>query len=148
MSLQPADGLVQQVIRVAIAENAPGHAHFVPVDPEFLRAIGEGERDFGEAERLAGIGAAENNVGHFAAAQRFGGLLAQHPADGIEHVGFAATVRADDGGDAFVKFESGFIGKRLEAEKFERFEMHARAASCVALRITSKPGAGKQIIRR
>ena len=56
--------------------------------------------------------------------KRFGGLFAEHPAHGVEHVGFSAAVRADDGGHAFVKIEDGFIGERLEAEEFERLKMH------------------------
>jgi len=37
-------------------------------------------------------------------------------ADGVKDVGFSTTVRPDDSGDAFVKIEDRFIGKRFEAE--------------------------------
>ena len=53
-----------------------GYPHVVPIDSELLRALGEVQRNFGKTERLARIGAVENDVGHFAAAQRFGGLFA------------------------------------------------------------------------
>ncbi len=69
---------------------------------------------------LASVGAVENNIGHFAATKRFGGLLAEHPSDRVEQIGFAATVRTDDRGDAFVEIENGFIGERFEAEQLER----------------------------
>ena len=92
--------------------------------PSSLRAIGEGQRNLGEADRLARVGAAENDVRHFAAAQRLGRLLAEHPADGVEDVGFAATVRPDDGGHALVEIEDGFVGERFEPEEFERLKMH------------------------
>ena len=42
----------------------------------------------------ARVGAGEDDVGHFPTAQRLGRLLAEHPADRVEHVGFAAAVRA------------------------------------------------------
>ena len=42
----------------------------------------------------------------------------------IEHVRFAAAVRADDGRNAFVELEEGFICERLKAKEFERLEMH------------------------
>jgi hypothetical protein len=43
-------------------------------------------------------------------------LLAECPAYGVEHIGFPATVGADYRGDALMKVEDGFIGKRFEAE--------------------------------
>ena len=131
---QPADRLVEEILGVAVAKDAPGDAHLVPVDAELLLAVGEGQRDFGKADRLARIRAAENDVGHFAAAQRFGRLLAEHPADGIEDVGFAAAVRPDDGGDAFVEIEDRFVGERLEADELKRLEMHAGKAAVAAER--------------
>ena len=117
---QTAGCFVEQIFRIAVAIDAACHAHIVPIDIQLRRAIGKGERDLSEAEWFARIGAVKNDVGHFAAAQRFGRLLAEYPANGIEQVGFAAAIRADDGSDAFVKIENGFIGKRFEAEKLER----------------------------
>ena len=49
------------------------------------------------------------------------------PADGVEHIGFPATIRANDGRDAFVEFENSFIREGFEADKFERLKMHVRA---------------------
>ncbi len=58
----------------------------MPIDPEDGRAVGQGERNLGEAERLAGVAAIEDDVGHFGAAKGFGRLFAQDPAHGVEHV--------------------------------------------------------------
>ena len=88
----------------------------MPLDSEFFSAIGERERDLGKSYRLACIGAVEDHVRHFVATKRFGGLLAERPAYGVEHIGFSATVRADYRGDALMKIEDSFIGKRFEAE--------------------------------
>ena len=51
-------------------------------------------------------------------------MFAQDPAHGVEDVGFAATVRADDGRDAFVEIEHGLIGERFEPEEFKGVEVH------------------------
>ena len=99
----------------------------MPVDAELAAAIRESERDLAKPERLARFGSVKNNVGHFAAAQRLGRLLAKHPAHGIEHVRFPAAVRPDDGRDAFVEFENSFIREGFEADEFERLKMHVKA---------------------
>ena len=82
----------------------------------FLVHVAERQRHLGHAHRLAAVGAVENHVGHFAAAQRLGRLLAEHPADGIGDVGFAAAVGADDGGDAGLKIQRGFVREGLKAK--------------------------------
>ena len=72
--------------------------------------------DVGHAERLAVARAGENHVFHAGAAQALGGLLAQHPTDGIADVGLAAAVGPDDGGDPFpVEAQFGAIAKGLES---------------------------------
>ena len=121
---QPAGGAIELILRAAIAEDPAGDGDLVPVEPELLLAIGEGHRDLGHAERRAGIGAGEDDVGHLAAAQRLGGLLAEDPADGVEDVRFAAAVRADHAGHALVEIEDRLRGERLEAAELERFEVH------------------------
>src|SRR5262249_14116611 len=96
--------------------NAARHTHAMPLDSEFFSAIGECKRHLRKPDRLACIGAVEDNIGHFVAAKRFGGLFAERPAHRIEHIGFSATVRADYRADALMKIEDSFIGKRFEAE--------------------------------
>ena len=51
-------------------------------------------------KRLAPIRAVEDDIGHLAAAQRLGRLLAQDPTDGVRDIGLAAPIGADDGRDA------------------------------------------------
>ena len=63
--------------------------------------------------------AGKDDVLHFAAAQGLGRLLAEHPADAVEDVAFAAAVGPDDGGDSGVKFEGGAVRKRLESDDVE-----------------------------
>ena len=123
--------LVQKIFAVAVAENPARERHFVIGDLDarraqaFLAHAAEGERDFAHAHRFAAVRAVENHVGHFAAAQRLGRLLAQHPADGIGDVGFAAAVGADDGGDTGLKVQRGFVREGLKAENRQIFKIHA-----------------------
>ena len=84
--LEPAGRLVQQILAAAVAENAARDRDFPPVEPERLFALVKGHRDLSHPDRRAGVGAGENDVCHFTAAQGFGGLLAEHPADGVEDV--------------------------------------------------------------
>ena len=122
---QPNDGFIEQVFREPVAINTARDAHLVPVHAQLARAIAEREADFRVADRFARIGAVKNDVRHFAAAERFRRLLAKNPAHGIEDVGFAAAVRPDDRGYAFVEIENGFIDEGFKAEKLERLEVHA-----------------------
>ncbi len=123
--LEAAKRAVDPVFRAAVAEHPAGDRHFVEIHLQRFLAIGHGQRDLGHAERLAFFGAVEDDVGHFAAAQGFGGGFAEHPADGIHHVGFAAAVGSDDAGHAFGEFEHGLVRKGLEAVDFQSFEIHS-----------------------
>jgi hypothetical protein len=122
--LEPAGGFVEEVLGVAIAEDAAGDADLVPIDAELLLAIGEPQGDLSHAEGGAGIGAREDDVGHLAAAEGLRGLLAEDPAHGVEDVGFAAAIGADDGGDALVEIQHSLNGEGLETEDLERLEVH------------------------
>ena len=117
-----------RIFAFAVAIDAAGDLHFVGVDGELMPAIVEGHRDFGEAEAAPRGGAVEDDVGHLAAAQALGALLAQDPADGIDDVALARAVGPDDGGDAVAELEDGLVGKAFEADQFQPFE---HEASCL-----------------
>ena len=122
--LQAATGFVQEIFGIAITVNASRYPHLMPGDPELLRALGEIQRNFGETERLAGLGAVENDISHLAAAERFGRLFTQNPADGVADVGLPAAIGTNNGGHAFVEIKDCFVGERLKAEELERLKMH------------------------
>ncbi len=77
--------------------------------------IHERQRDFGEAHRRALGGAVEDAVRHALGPQHLVALFAQHPSDGVHHVGLAAAVGADDARDP----AAGEGDWRLLAEGFE-----------------------------
>ena len=133
---QAAGGLVEIVVRVAVAEDAAGDGDLVVLGAEVLLAVGEGDGDLGHAQRLVGVGAVEDHVRHRGAAQRRGALLAEDPADGVGDVALAAAVGADNGGDARLEDEAGFRCEAFEADDFECLEVHGAP-------ILRFPGEGK-----
>ena len=75
--------------------------------------------DAGAADFLAVAGALEDDVLDRLAAQ-FGGLgFAEHPAHGVDDVGFAAAVGADHARQLAGKKHGGGLDKGLEARKFQ-----------------------------
>src|ERR1019366_9006643 len=113
---------VDEVFAFAGAVNAPRDLHFLSFGGELLFAVVERHRDFREAEAAARGGTVENDVGHLAAAQALGGLLAEDPAHGIDDIALARPVGSDDSSDAVAELEHGLVGKALEADEFQAFE--------------------------
>ena len=62
--------------------------------------IFQSNRHFRQAHRWALDRAVKDAVRHALRAQGLVALLAQHPGDGVHHVGLAAAVRPDDAGRA------------------------------------------------
>ena len=102
-------------------------AHFGILPPRALQGlVGVVEHEFDRGARggAAGGGAVENHVLHAFAAQLFGGGFAQHPAHGVDHVGFAAAVGADNGHELAGHVDGGGVGKGFETGKFDVGEAH------------------------
>ena len=53
-----------------------------------------------------------------------GALLAQHPADGVGDIAFAASVRPDHGGNAGLKRDDCLVAEGFETDHFEGLELH------------------------
>ena len=105
---------VDVVFALAGAIIAPGDADLGRFDAQRAVLIVEHQRRLGKADRRALLRAAEDHVLHLDAPQRARALLAQHPADRVGDIGFAAAVRADDRGDVAAELQDGFVGERFE----------------------------------
>ena len=131
---QPARLAVDRVLRAAVAEHDPRDGDLGVVDRQRAVGVVDGERDLGAAERAgrrhrpAGA-AGEDDVLHLAAAQRLGALLAHHPGEGVDDVGLAGAVGADDRGDARLEVERGRRREGLEPLEGEALQVHARNSS-------------------
>ncbi|MNQ62537.1 hypothetical protein D3C85_768860 [compost metagenome] len=78
----------------------------------------------GAAMGAAVDGAVEDDVRHVLAAQVAGRALPQHPAHGVDDVGFATAVGAHHGGHVGRQFDAGRLDERLEAGEFDQFQTH------------------------
>ena len=97
------DGLaVDEILTLARTEIAAGDRDLVIGTIQVSKSFGviKGYRNLGVTHGAAAIGTAENNVLHLATAQGFGGDLTQHPTHRVGNVGFTASVRADNDGNA------------------------------------------------
>ena len=108
--------------------------------------IDQGERDLGHSGGLAVACAGEDDVLHADAAQALGGLLAQHPHDGVGDVRLAAAVGADHGGDAVSReMDLRAVAERLEAEHLDLFELEQTTPPGTAARPSQRREADLQI---
>ena len=114
--LVAAEFLVQDVLALAAAEEAPGDVGLAVV-------VGEIGPDLGHAQRLLGGAAGKDQVLVVLAAQVLDALLAQDPEQGVDQVALAAAVGADHGRDARVELDDGFFRKRFKAVQFEFFQI-------------------------
>src|SRR5262249_30781165 len=83
-----------------------------------------------------------DDVGHLAAAQALGALLAEDPAHGIDDVGLSRAVWSHNGRDAVAEVEGGLVGEALEADQFQALE-HAASSTDGAAYQHSRPGRGR-----
>ena len=122
--LETALGLINEILALARTEDAAGHGDLVVLSAQHRLAIGEGEADFGHGQRFDLVGAVEDHIGHGAAAQRLGALLAQYPANRVRHVALAAAVGPDDRHHSRFKHELRPFGEALEPDHFQCFKVH------------------------
>ncbi|CAI8422771.1 MAG: Uncharacterised protein [Rhodospirillaceae bacterium] len=77
--------------------------------------VGQHQLDLGHVAGWAVGGAVEDDLFHVRPAQLLGPGLAHDPLQGLDDVGFAAAVGADNPGDPGFDMEVGRVDKALEA---------------------------------
>ena len=78
-----------------------------------------GYRDLGKVAGWARGGASEDHIFHTRTAHRFRAAFAHHPADGLQQVGFAATIRANNAGQSGFDAQFGGLDKAFKAGQFQ-----------------------------
>ncbi len=116
--LETNRGLVDQVLRFARSVESPTDLDLTELGiigrrPTIL--VGEGEDHLRHTDGRPIFGAGKDDIIHTIAAKPTGGLLAHHPANGIDHITLAAAVRTNDGCNAVLETKSGGINKGFEA---------------------------------
>jgi hypothetical protein len=124
---QPARHAVDGVLAVSGAEQRAGDRDLGELDRQRPGAVVDGERHLGATQGGTLLGAGEDDVVHLLGAHRARGLGAEHPADGVDHVGLAAAVGADHDGDAGFHHQGGGVGEGLEALDGERSQEHGNS---------------------
>src|SRR5262249_30023534 len=89
---EPAQLAVDEVLALAAAVDAAADLDFFARYAEEAPAVVEGHGALGHAEAAARRRAVENDVGHLAAAEALGALLAEDPADGVHDIGLSRSV--------------------------------------------------------
>jgi hypothetical protein len=119
----PADVQVVDVVgglAVAVEHALDGDLGVLrPLAAGAALAVVEMQLDAGAADGLPLAGTVEDDVLHGFAAQGGGLGFAQHPAHGIDHVGFAAAVGADHAHQLAGRQYGGRVDKGLEPGKFQ-----------------------------
>ena len=131
---EPDDLAADPVLALAGAEDRAADLDLGHRDRDQPRRVVDHELDLGHPERGPLRAAGEDHVGHLAAAERPGSLLAEHPADRVDEVRLARAVGSHDDGDARSELEDGLVGERLEASDVQGAEEHRRSMLTVALR--------------
>ena len=122
---QAAGVAVDGVFALARPEHQPADRDLGVVDRQRAVGVVDGQRHLGPAQRRPGGGAGEDDVLHLAAAQRLGAVLAHDPGQGVDDVGLAGAVGADDAGDARLEAQGGRGGEGLEAAQGEGLQIQA-----------------------
>ena len=121
---QPARDTVDRVFALAGAEQDSRHGDLGELDRQQPGRVVDGQRDLGPAERRPLRRAGEDDVVHLLAAHRAGCLRAEHPGDGVDHVGLAGAVGPDHHRDPRLELEGGCVGERLESFEGQRLQEH------------------------
>ena len=119
LDVAPAHVAVVDVVqRFAFARQHALHRDFRilrPLARGLAQAVVESQFHAGAAHRFSLRRAVEDHVLHRIAAQGRGTRLAQYPAHGVDHVGFAAAVRADYADELARHGDGGRIDEGLES---------------------------------
>lgn len=137
---QPAGVAVDLVLAAAVAEHDPRDGDLGVLDGQGAVGVVDGQGHLGAAERGPAGGAGEDDVLHLAAAQGFGALFAHHPAERVDDVGLARTVRSDDARDTRFEPERGRRGERFEPAEGQGLEVHAVGLYPPPLRLSMNAG--------
>src|SRR5262249_40417062 len=109
--LEAAGLVIDEVFALAGAVDTASDLHFFGLGGQDMAAVVKGHGDLGHAEAAPGRRALEDDVGHLAAAQGLGALLAEHPAHAVGHIRLAGAVWSNNAGDAADEVKRGLVGE-------------------------------------
>ena len=116
---EAAGNAIEKIFAVAIPVVAAGDGNRCIIGWENVFRVQKCEAHFCHLQRFSRPGAVENEVFHFVGAEVPGFLFTQNPADGVDNIGFSATIRTDNAGHTFIKMNGNLITKAFEAFDFQ-----------------------------
>ena len=121
---------VDGVAAVTAAEQRARDRHLVEVHRQPAVLVVQRQRHLRPPKRRPSRVAGEDHVVHLLRAQRRGRLRAEHPGDGVDDIGLAAAVGADDHRQAGSEIDRRRLRERLESLQREGFQEHAYTWDC------------------
>ena len=124
----PAFGAVEVVVALAVAADLALDRNFVErgvFAGDGVVGVVEDQFDRGLRDRFTGRAAGKDHVGQRVAAQAAGRAFAHHPADGVDDVRLAASVRPHHAGHVRGQVQGGRIDEGLEAGELDGGKTHA-----------------------
>ena len=121
---QAAGHAVDGVLAVTRPEERAGDRDLVELDREDARRVVDREAHFGPTERRALGAAGEDHIVHLLRADGGRRLCTEYPTNGVDHVGLARPVGADNDRDPRFQLERRDVCERLETLDLQRFQEH------------------------
>ena len=122
---EPHDLPTDPILGLAGPEDRPGDLDLRHRNRDLALGVVDDELDLGHAEGRARGCAGEDHVGHVAATERAGPLLAERPADRVDEVRLARAVRPHDHRDAGDELQDRLVRERLEPADRDLAQEHA-----------------------
>jgi hypothetical protein len=131
---QPHGPAAEPVLALARSEQGPADLDLRRGHRDQPGAVVDDHPDLGHPQgRLRG-GAGEDHVGHLRASERPRPLFAEHPGDGVDDVGLAGAIGADDHTGARAELERGLVREGLEPAKRQGSKKHGVGKDAIARR--------------
>ncbi len=108
---EATQSVVYPVFRFSISKNPTRNRHLVIFRLEGALAVREIQGYLRHRQSFPLVSAIKDDVSHLTTPQRFGRSFPQNPANGINHVGFSATIRPHNPGNSFVKLKGSALSE-------------------------------------
>ena len=116
--------VIDQILALSAPEHPAGDCDFIVIDIQLLIAVINYQSNLCHSLCTAVLRSVEDDFLHLSAAEFFGTLLTENPADRVADIALSASVRTDNCCDALIKINHGRIGKRLKSVNFQSLKVH------------------------
>ena len=121
---EPDGGPVEQVLAVTAPVIPPGNGDLGPDVRQAAVGVVKTDGDLREAHGIALRRPAEDDVFHLAAAQRFCGLLSEHPLHCVAYIALSAPVGSHYTGEPSFEAEPCFVWEGFESLDLDILKIH------------------------